>query len=64
MVLRNHASHTDSPWPPWPTRFIPSFQSPVPISGRPCAPTRKLWSMARAPCSYRVAWASLACGVV
>ena len=27
-----------SPRPPWPTRFMPSFQSPVPISGRPCAP--------------------------
>ena len=25
------------PCPRWPTRFMPSFQSPVPISGNPCA---------------------------
>ncbi len=35
------ASHTLSPLPSTPTRFMPSFQSPVPISGRPCAPTRE-----------------------
>ena len=32
---RNQASQTLSPLPPAPTRFIPSFQSPLPISGRP-----------------------------
>jgi hypothetical protein len=31
-------SQTLSPRPWWPTSFMPSFQSPVPISGRPCAP--------------------------
>ncbi len=30
---RNHASHTLSPLPSLPTRFMPSFQSPQPISG-------------------------------
>ena len=34
---------------------MPSFQSPVPISGRPCAPTARLWSRARAQCSKSVA---------
>ena len=29
-----------------PTRFMPSFQSPPPIRGRPCAP-QATWSMAR-----------------
>ena len=31
-------SHMLSPRPSWPTRFMPSFQSPAPISGRPCGP--------------------------
>ena len=48
---RNQASQTDSPRPSWPTRFMPSFQSPVPISGRPCRPVARLLSIARAPCS-------------
>ena len=34
---------------------MPSFQSPVPINGRPCLPTARLWSSARAQCSNRVA---------
>src|SRR3546814_1110317 len=33
-------SQTLSPRPPSPTRFMPSFQSPVPISGRPRPPNR------------------------
>ena len=33
---------------------MPSFQSPVPISGRPCAPTVRLRSSARAQCSKSV----------
>ena len=37
-AIRKKASQTLSPRPPAPTRFMPSFQSPVPISGRPCAP--------------------------
>ena len=37
---RKKPSHTLSPCPRWPTRFMPSFQSPAPISGRPCAPKR------------------------
>src|SRR5216684_8516718 len=41
-----------SPWPASPTRFIPSFQSPEPISGRPWLPTARLRSRARAQCSY------------
>ncbi|MDT4827103.1 hypothetical protein FQZ97_604380 [compost metagenome] len=59
---RNHASHTDSPRPSWPTRFMPSFQSPVPISGRPCTPVFRLRSMARAPWSNTVAMRPLFCG--
>ena len=39
---RNQPSQTLSPLPPSPTRFMPSFQSPVPISGRPCSPTVRL----------------------
>src|SRR5438132_3109757 len=39
---RNQASQTLSPFPSAPTRFIPSFQSPVPISGRPWLPTDRL----------------------
>ena len=38
---KNQPSHTLSPLPASPTRFMPSFQSPVPISGRPCAPVRE-----------------------
>jgi len=63
MAHRNQASHTDSPLPSWPTRFMPSFQSPVPIRGRPCAPTARLRSMARAACSYTEAEISLTWGV-
>ena len=37
-AIRKNASQTLSPLPPAPTRFMPSFQSPAPISGRPCAP--------------------------
>jgi hypothetical protein len=41
---------------------MPSFQSPLPISGKPCAPTRKLRSMARAACSYTDAVLALTLG--
>ena len=53
-VCRNQASHTLSPLPWMPTRFIPSSQSPVPISGRPWTPTPRLRSSARAQCSKSV----------
>ena len=36
---RKKPSQTLSPAPSIPTRFMPSFQSPEPISGRPCAPS-------------------------
>ena len=52
MESRNHASHTLSPRPSGPTRFMPSFQSPVPISGRPCGPVSRLSATARTQCSY------------
>src|SRR3546814_12465143 len=39
--IRNQASHTLSPRPPVLTRLKPSFQSPLPIVGRPCGPTVK-----------------------
>ena len=35
VAYSNQPSQTLSPVPPSPTRFIPSFQSPVPIKGRP-----------------------------
>ena len=57
-TTRNQPSHTLSPRPSWPTRFIPSFQSPEPISGRPCAPYFIERSMARTACSKRVASSS------
>jgi len=41
----------NSPRPPRPTRFMPSFQSPAPISGRPCAPAVVPFSRARRQCS-------------
>ena len=41
------------PLPSKPTRFMPSFQSPDPIRGRPCAPDVRLRSSARAQCSNR-----------
>ncbi len=34
---------------------MPSFQSPVPISGKPCAPRLRLLSTASAQCSYTLA---------
>ena len=37
--------------PAAPTRFMPSFQSPVPNSGRPCEPIARLESSARTQCS-------------
>ena len=47
---------------------MPSFQSPVPISGRPWPPSARLWSRPRAQCSNRVAvssetvgWKKLSC---
>ena len=36
-------SQTLSPLPWMPTWFMPSFQSPEPINGRPCSPNRKPW---------------------
>ncbi len=47
FVCRNHASQTLSPFPPIPTRFIPSFQSPAPINGSPWGPTPRLRSSGR-----------------
>ena len=44
---RKNASHTLSPLPSMPTRFMPSFQSPQPINGSPCTPKRKPLLMAR-----------------
>ena len=49
---RNKPSQTLSPRPPCPTRFMPSFQSPVPISGSPCGPAVSPRSIARRQCSY------------
>ena len=51
---RKKPSHVLSPRPPCPTRFIPSFQSPAPKSGRPCAPAVVPRSMARTQCSNSV----------
>ena len=57
-TVRNQPSQTLSPRPSWPTRFIPSFQSPEPISGRPCAPYFSARSIARSACSKSEAdWA-------
>ena len=40
VFTRNQPSQTLSPLPSSPTRFMPSFQSPPRISGRPLAPVR------------------------
>ena len=37
--------------PRLPTRFMPSFQSPLPMRGRPCGPAVRPRSMARRQCS-------------
>ena len=57
-VTRKNAIHTLSPLPSAPTRFMPSFQSPPPISGSPRAPNAKLRRIARIQCSYRLATSS------
>ena len=55
-------SQTLSPLPPSPTRFMPSFQSPPPISGRPCSPvSSRHWSRPRAQCSNSEADSSAIC---
>src|SRR5207245_2737879 len=46
------AGGTLAPRPSRPTRFIPSFQSPVPMSGKPCAPRVSERSRARQQCVY------------
>ena len=51
---RKKPSHVLSPRPRCPTRFIPSFQSPVPNSGSPCAPAVMPRSIARTQCSNSV----------
>lgn len=48
---RKKPSQTLSPRPWWPTRFMPSFQSPEPMSGKPWRPQRRACRMARWPCS-------------
>ena len=52
VFSRNQPSQTLSPLPSSPTRFMPSFQSPPRISGRPLAPVRlTARSSARTQCS-------------
>ena len=52
VAHRNQPSQTLSPRPCEPTVFMPSFQSPLPNSGSPWAPTARLASKACAQCSY------------
>ena len=52
-TTRNQPSQTLSPRPSWPTRFMPSFQSPDPMSGSPCAPYFDACRIARTECSKR-----------
>jgi cyclic beta-1,2-glucan synthetase len=47
VACRNQPSQTLSPLPCSPTRFMPSFQSPVPNNGNPCSPTTSERSIAR-----------------
>jgi hypothetical protein len=42
VAISSQPSQTLVPCPPSPTRFIPSFQSPVPIKGIPSAPVRAM----------------------
>ena len=62
-ACRNEAIDTLSPFLSLPTRFMPSFQSPLPNSGRPWSLWTRLTSMARAQCSNRVPLWVLAVGV-
>ena len=52
---RNQPSQTLSPVPFLTTRFMPSFQSPVPHQGKPMQPSAIEASRARAQCSNTVA---------
>ena len=61
VACRNQPSQTLSPRPCSPTRFMPSFQSPVPISGRPCGPSCTP-SRPRRQCSNSVAVCARRCG--
>ena len=51
-LYKKNPSHTLSPLPLGPTLFIPSFQSPLPILGKPFSPKFKLLSIAFIQCSY------------
>ncbi|MCY1543066.1 hypothetical protein D9M68_788600 [compost metagenome] len=53
-LINSQPSQTLSPLPPSPTRFMPSFQSPVPMSGKPWAPVSLMaWSRPSAQCSNK-----------
>ena len=54
-MWRNQPSQVLSPRPWGPTRFMPSFQSPLPMRGRPCGPDVIPLSIARTQCSKREA---------
>ena len=51
VAWSNQASQTLSPWPPSPTRFIPSFQSPRADQRKTVAADREARISARAQCS-------------
>jgi len=53
-AYKKNPSHTLSPRPSAPTRFIPSFQSPPPMEGSPWTPKSSPCWIARAACSYKV----------
>src|SRR5690349_7896363 len=54
ISYRKNPSHTLSPLPCSPTRFMPSFQSPDPIRGRPCSPYLRAARIDCTQWSYKV----------
>ncbi len=60
----NQPFQTLSPCPWAPTLFMPSFQSPVPISGMPWGPSFSPYSSARTQCSYNASVWSLTVGQI
>src|SRR6185369_1750498 len=64
VLIKNQPTQTLSPLPSLPTVFIPSSQSPDPISGKPCAPTARLRSIDRTQCSNMFADSTETAGCV
>ena len=59
MSYKKNPSHMLSPFPLFPTVFIPSFQSPAPILGNPFSPKSSFLLIAFMQCSYIFSFSSV-----